>query len=171
MKYSFAQKTYHLLTATLIVIMAFTGMAYSNKWLDASTIVYHQYAGQALLIVLVLRVATKFARKSPVARPSGIEHLLASGVHLALYGVLIAYVTTGYVSASGLRTPALLFPVDMGFARSDMGETLLEIHFLLKWVLMAVLGLHIAGALKHLVLNKPNDLVHMSFSSPTVKKD
>ena len=62
----------------------------------------------------------------------------------------------GYVSASGLRRTELLFPIDVTFARSDLGELFMEAHFTLKWVLLAVLALHVLGTLKHSFIDRDN---------------
>ena len=93
------------------------------------------------------------------------EKALSSSIHFALYAALLVFVVTGYVSASALRDTSLLFPVDLAFARSDTGEMLLETHYAMKWVLLALLSLHIAGAIKHLVIDRDQTLSNMWFST------
>ena len=63
---------------------------------------------------------------------------------------------TGYITASGLRNSELLFPINVAFARSDLGDLFMEAHFALKWVLLVVLGLHVLGTIKHSFIDRDN---------------
>jgi len=164
MKYSKAQISYHWASVALIVLMATTGMAYRYEILGKGVMTVHQIAGQLLIILLAVRLGTRLIRRTPVKARATWDHRLSQVVHASLYLILIAYVVTGYVSASALTNNALLAPADLAFARSDMGETLLETHYLLKWVLLATVSLHIAGAFKHLVWKQPEVLSHMTFT-------
>ena len=165
MRYSVAQVSYHWITFALILVMAGTGMAYSYDWADGDIMIVHQIAGQFLIVVLVLRLATRLTRRTPAAPTdhAAWEHALANLVQFALYAVLIAYVASGYISASGETDNVLIAPVSLTFARSDTGEAILELHYILKWVLLGLLSLHVAGALKHVVVDKDETMAAMSF--------
>lgn len=146
----------HWLTTLALVLMIGTGLSYSFDLADGWAMTLHQIAGQALIALIAIRLGARVFVK-PRAKPTdepAWERRLASAVHLALYTVLIAYVATGYVSASALRDPALLLPLDRAFARSDMGEILLEVHFALKWALLGLVSVHILGAAKHALLDR-----------------
>lgn len=151
MKYSKAQVLYHWITVAVLFAMVMSGLAYSYDWIDGGSLGLHQLAGQALIVILVFRLIARLTRpvKKEAHGRSGIEDAIARIVHSGLYLCMIAYVVTGYVAASGLRDPMLVLAVDQGFARSDTGELFLEAHFALKWVLLALFGLHIAAVLKH----------------------
>ncbi|MEO0487021.1 MAG: cytochrome b/b6 domain-containing protein [Pseudomonadota bacterium] len=166
MSYSTPQVLYHWLTAALLVVMAGTGLAYSYELADAGAMRVHQIAGQGLIVVLVLRLATRLIRGAPPGSSAhaGWERRLAHLVHIGLYATLFAFVVTGYVSASAESRNALLAPVGLAFARSDTGELLLEIHYLLKWVLLAFFALHLGGALKHHFIDRDGTLSRMSLS-------
>lgn len=167
MRYSRPQILYHWLSAGLIVIMVGTGMAYSYDLADDGAMMVHQIAGQSLIVVLVIRLITRFLRPPhPVETAHHkVEKILSQLVHLGLYLVMIAFVVTGYISASAETDSALIAPVSLAFARSDMGEMILEVHFLLKWALLALVALHIAGALKHHFWDKDATLSQMTFSA------
>jgi len=169
MKYSNAQVAYHWLSFLLIMVMIGTGLGYSYDVFGDGAMRVHQISGQILIVVLVIRVATRLTRRTPDIpnTHSTWERLLATAVQLALYGVLIAFVVTGYVSASAESSNALLMPVSLSFALSDTGEQLLEIHYMLKWVLLGLIGLHIAGALKHLIIDRDDTFSQMTFNKPT----
>lgn len=167
MKYTRTQILYHWATVALLAAMAATGLAYRFELSGKSTLVVHQIMGQVLIILLAFRILTRLSRSVPKPGPrhSAGEEALASITHAALYLCLIAFAASGYVSASALRTPALIFPVDQAFARSDIGETILELHYALKWVLAGLVTLHVAGALKHAIWDRDATLSQMFFSS------
>ena len=167
MKYSKAQIAYHWLTALLILTMLCTGLAYRYELWDKPALTAHQITGQLLILVLALRIFTRVIRRKKIVSDTHArwERMLAHFVHLGLYSAMIAFVITGYVSASALSNNSLVAPVSIGFARSDTGEWLLEIHYMLKWVLLGFFGLHLAGALKHLIIDRDDSFSHMTFTS------
>lgn len=154
-RYSNLQKALHWITAGLVLALAYTGLDYYYEWTGESVIKVHQAVGQALILVLILRI---FVR----VRSDGQRHenhkqwerILAGLVHLCLYLSLILFVCTGYVAASALSNNILILPLDIGFARGETGEAFLETHYFMKWVLLALFSLHFAGALKHLFIDR-----------------
>jgi cytochrome b561 len=169
MKYSNAQVAYHWLSALLILAMALTGLAFRFDWTGVWVIRAHQVTGQLFIVVLGLRLAARFLRSTSHQSAHKVwERIAAHTTHAALYICMIALGVTGYVSASGLNTPYLLWPIDQTFARSDMGETLLDWHYSLKWVLLTLVALHVLGALKHLLWDKDDTFTHMT---PQSRKD
>ncbi|MDO6591136.1 hypothetical protein DS901_16835 [Loktanella sp. D2R18] len=166
MKYTKPQVVYHWLTVLMILVMVLTGLAFRFDWTGAWVIQAHQVIGQSLILVLGLRIASRVALRALHQSTHKVWERVASHVtHVALYICMIAFVVTGYVSASGLNTPNLLWPVDQTFARSDTGETLLDWHYSLKWVLLGLVALHILGALKHLLWDKDDTFTHMTLRS------
>ncbi len=165
MKFSNTQILYHWLSFALILIMAGTGLAYSYDLLGGGAMRVHQITGQVLIVVLGLRIATRLGRRTPDAADGHArwERALSKIVQLALYAVMIGYVASGYISASAETDSALIAPVSLAFARSDLGEQILEIHFMLKWVLLGLFGLHVAGALKHLIVDRDDTMARMTF--------
>ena len=89
------------------------------------------------------------------------EKIPATLVKITLYILLVAYIITGYVTASGLKSTELLFPINVAFARSDLGDLFMEAHFALKWILLAVLALHLLGTLKHSFIDRDNTFRNM----------
>ena len=92
------------------------------------------------------------------------ERFLAGLVHLCLYLSLILFVCTGYVAASALSNNILILPLDIGFARGATGEAILETHYFMKWVLLVLFSLHLAGALKHLFIDRDTTFSSMWFA-------
>ncbi len=167
MPYSTLQIAYHWITFALIIVMVGTGLAYRYDLADAGAMTIHQISGQLLIVVLIARLATrlKAGAATPAPDHAAWERHLAHFVHIALYLCLFAFVITGYVAASGETDSALLAPLSLTFARSDTGEWLLEAHYTLKWILLALFALHVAGAMKHTFIDKDRTLARMSFTS------
>ncbi len=163
--FSLAQIAFHWISAALILCMGITGMMYFYEIADGIAIRAHQVMGQILILVLAGRLIAKMkAGRRPVSDHAVWERLLATIVQIALYGAMFVAVITGYVSASAISSNLLLLPVDLGFARSDSGEWLLEVHYLMKWILLALVLAHIAGALKHHLIDRDATLRNMTSS-------
>lgn len=158
-----AQRAYHWISAALILALAASGMLYFWEIADGAAIRVHQVIGQFLIVLLAGRLLAKFraGRRAADLSHALWERLLAGCVQIALYAAMIVAVVTGYVSASALRENMLLLPVDLAFARSDIGETMLETHYLMKWVLLGLVTLHISGALKHHFIDRDDTLRNM----------
>lgn len=161
--YTTLQMTLHWTIAVIILSLAFSGLAYAHDLLDNRALIFHQIGGQVLILLLIVRIAIKLQRGAPApsAHHSRLERGLAYAVHLGLYGVMIAFTATGLVAASALSNPFLVIPLDRGFARSDLGEQILYVHFALKWVLLALFVLHLAGTLKHAIIDRDGTLARM----------
>ncbi|MEL6549735.1 MAG: cytochrome b/b6 domain-containing protein [Pseudomonadota bacterium] len=157
-----AQIAFHWATALLVVLMAVTGMMYFLEIADGAAIRAHQVAGQVLIVILAARLIVKLRAPARGASDHAVwEKALAGAVQVALYFALITAAVTGYVSASAFANSALLLPVDIGFARSDAGARFLTVHYAMKWVFLGLVGLHVAGALKHHFIDRDATLRHM----------
>ena len=165
MRYNKAQIRYHWASVLLILIMAVTGMAYRVELADDGAMLIHQLTGQVLIVLLVVRIISRLAKRPAPNPHRSIVTLAASAMHIALYLTLIAFVVTGYIGASAELDNALIAPVSLSFSRSDTGEWLLEIHYLMKWVLLVLVGGHIAAALKHHFWNRDSTLTDMSLKA------
>ncbi len=93
----------HWVTATLIVGNYFISDGMGEA-LDARaagttvaglTPVYHVWAGVALLIVVVLRLALRLRQGAPEQAEQGLPGLAASAVHWLLYAMMIAVPSLG----------------------------------------------------------------------------
>ena len=158
MRYSFGIILLHWSTAVLMFALATSGLLYSYKIVGSNALIFHQWGGQLLSVLVFIWIGVRLAFGVGPRNPDHVwwEKILAAIVKITLYILLIAYVVTGYVSASGLRSTELLFPIDVAFARSDLGDLFMEAHFALKWVLLLVLGLHLLGTIKHSLIDRDN---------------
>ena len=164
-RFSLYRRLMHWLTVVFILGLAVSGMFYSNEIGGKTPLLIHQIFGQTLIILLAFRLFGLVHGQANLATSEhpAWERLLSKTVHILLYAVMIAFLVTGFVAASGLRDPYLVWSLPLSFARSDMAEILAEVHFFLKIPLLALFSLHISGVLKHALWDKDNTFREMWF--------
>jgi len=130
----------------------------------------HKSIGVLVLLLVVARLIWRLRNPPqplPAAMP-GWQIMLARGIHVLLYLLMLLIPISGYLGASwsksgvqvfGLATPHWALP------DHDKAEQFFAIHALLIWGLVAVVSLHILAALKHLLLDKDNVFQRMGFKS------
>jgi cytochrome b561 len=125
----------------------------ANLWLYS----LHKSIGLILLALVLARLV--WHRISPAPGPigpaGGVEQRLARAAHLVLYALLIAVPLSGYVASSATGLDVMLFdrwvlprlaPVSVAWEEAGFAA-----HGLLTKLLMAVILLHVAGALKRAI--------------------
>lgn len=128
--------------------------------------VWHFMLGLSVFGLVFLRIAFRFLGTTPriVPAPPHWQHLLAIGMHLALYLFMIGMPLLGWLTLSaagkpipffGLELPAI-WPEDKDFARTlkDLHETIGEVGYYL-------IGLHAVAALFHHYFVRDNTLRRM----------
>jgi cytochrome b561 len=160
----------HWLTALIIVSLLTVGFVMTRLDPSPQTIkIYtaHKSFGLLLLAIVIVRILWRGIDRRPPELPMPAwQRWLASGVHFGLYGLLIAMPITGWLmhSASGYplrwffvgpRVPSL---IDKDSSAKHFFE---DWHEGLAWALIAVLILHVAGALKHHFLDRDRTLMRM----------
>lgn len=117
----------------------------------------HKSVGITVLALTLLRIAVRYWKPRPAKLEGGWQGALASAVHVGLYTFMLAAPLTGWalVSTAKVKVPTLLFgiiplphlPLPAGsHALAENG------HGLLAWLGIALVLLHVAGALRHHVL-------------------
>jgi cytochrome b561 len=104
----------------------------------------------------------------------GWEKALARATHAALYLIMIGMPLTGWVvvSTSPLNIPTLLFHVvpwphvpvvhDLpATAKAGVNSSFGTVHLVLAWSALALIALHIVGALKHGFFTRDGVFQHM----------
>lgn len=117
----------------------------------------HKSVGIAILLLTVLRVAIRYLKPRPAPVEGGWQGMLASAVHGGLYAFMLAAPLTGWalVSTAKVKVPTLLFGIaplphlSLPAGAHDLAE---GAHGLLAWIGIALLTLHVAGALRHHLL-------------------
>lgn len=122
----------------------------------------HVAVGLSVLLLVLVRIAVRLAHRPPPL-PAGLrawERGLAGLGHLLFYVLMLALPLTGWALVSvrhedipfwGLNWPAMPGLAHLPMAdRRALGHQLKHIHvYILIWVVVVNLALHVAGALKH----------------------
>ncbi|MBA1147985.1 cytochrome b [Ectothiorhodospiraceae bacterium WFHF3C12] len=160
----------HWLIAVLIVVMAALGWYMTT--LKISPTMFELYAlhksiGITILTLVVLRVAWRASNPTP-ALPGHMrttERRLAHITHGLLYLILFAMPISGYVINSAAAFPLKvfgLFTIPNVIPENEaVKEAAQAFHETLIWVLIGILVLHVAGALKHHFVDRDNVLRRM----------
>lgn len=173
-RYTRTARWLHWILATLIVFLLGLGwymMSVEHRPGGARSLFdLHKSLGLAVLVLVALRLAWRLAHPA-APLPDYVppwQKKLATATEWGLYVCMAAMPLLGYLGAShqkqaprffGLPTPAWAQP------NHDLAERLFDIHGLIAWPLVALIVLHVAGALKHIVIDKDTVFRRMSFGS------
>lgn len=126
----------------------------------------HKSLGVIALILIAIRLVNRLIHPAP-ALPEGlpkIEKFASHLVHLALYLLMIFVPLSGYLMSNAYGFEVHLFSFTMPnifSAKPEIGRVFAQAHEILSYSLIALLALHILGALKHRFFDKPeNDVLN-----------
>lgn len=160
----------HWATAVLVLALFGTAMAWSYaprdwglRWLSG----IHVSLGIALALIVAGRLAWRLTigRRLPHAPGSSLTHLVAKLVHLALYGLLILQIALGF-GLEWFGGEALsffgLFSLPSPFVENrDLSRMLEQVHNIVAWSMMLLVGGHAVAALAHHYVLKDGVLKRM----------
>lgn len=148
----------HWAIAALILFMIWLGW---NMEDNEARFQLHKSIGIAILFLSVARVLWRW-RNPPPPLPDDMtlwEKRLSHGVHMGFYFLMIALPLLGWllVSTSKFQVSTVLFgtvswphlPFTEGLRGGVVHEVTEFLHSKGAWVLIVLLGLHVAGAIKH----------------------
>lgn len=127
----------------------------------------HKSLGVAIFVLMILRVINRIVAGAPAPAPGLAPHerILSSAVHGLLYVLLIGMSVVGYVanSAYGATTPFFgLFELPKIVADNEaLANRLFAMHRLTGFLVVGLVGAHIAGALMHFVIKRDTVLQRM----------
>lgn len=179
-KYSGIAVLLHWIVGGLIIVNVIWALNFDNFADESKRFAYdtHKSIGLTVFGFVVMRVLWRLTHKPPV-QPAGFnqwEHRLSQIVHFALYFVMFALPVTGWLHDSawkaapevplqwfGLFEVARYAPfmaLDPA-AKDQMHHFFEECHEWSAWALYALVFLHLAGALKHQLIDKMPTLQRM----------
>lgn len=120
---------------------------------------YHKTFGVIVLALMVLRFALRLAKPVPPYPPDmpGAIKTAAVGNHYALYGLILAQPVLGWLATGAGGYPVEFFGWKLPgliAKNKDLSEFLFEMHEIVAWIIIALLVLHISGALYHKLVRK-----------------
>ncbi|MBS0447426.1 MAG: cytochrome b [Proteobacteria bacterium] len=120
---------------------------------------WHKWAGVTILVLSALRLLWRLGHRPPpdVAMPAW-QARAAHATHLLLYVFFFAVPLSGWAYSSAAGFPIVWFGVlplpDFVSPDKALAENLKEVHHVLAWLLGGLVVLHIAGALKHQLVDR-----------------
>ncbi len=167
-RYSVVAMALHWLTALCVIGLLIAGHVMTGfqdqLGLNLTFQIYqlHKSFGVLVFALTALRIFWRLTHPAPPLPDgmAGYEVILAKVSHIGFYVLLVVMPLTGWavVSAATFKIPTFLFNVvqlpHLAFLESTADPKATEeltqlVHYILGWVMVALLGLHVAGALKH----------------------
>lgn len=125
----------------------------------------HKSIGLTLLALAVLRLLWRWANPVPPLPPGRPrwEALASRASHVGLYGLIFLQPVTGLVQALYARFPSLIWGIKLPKpeANEAISGAFGAAHFYLQWVVIGLVAIHIAAALRHHIVLKDDVLRRM----------
>lgn len=128
---------------------------------------WHKWIGVTVLLLFVPRLLARIFRPvpAPLAGTPAWQRGAAAVTHFALYALMIAVPLTGWLMSSAKGFPVVyvgLVPLPDLVAKDEaLGKLFKSAHEILTSGLLALIGLHVAAALKHHVIDRDGTLARM----------
>jgi len=170
-KFGTVSKLLHWLSALIIFALFGVGfwmvdLNYYSEWYRTAPH-WHKSIGILLLALTLVRIGWKVITVSPkpISTHSSKTRVATKLGHLALYGVLLLILTSGYLISTADGRAIAVFD---WFEVASLGELIANqediagsIHQYAAYSLMAIVGIHILAALKHHFIDKDDTLRRM----------
>ncbi len=168
--YSLISKCIHWITALIILGLLCIGLYMSSLDYSADKLkLYnlHKSFGLLVLMLACVRVVWHFIKKkpAPLKTHKKWESFLSHTAHGFLYFAIFALPLNGWLMSSAGDFPITFFGIDVPYITTKneaLFQTSREIHERLAFILMLVIGLHAAGALKHHFIDRDETLKRMT---------
>lgn len=139
-------------------------LTYYDSWYRGS-LELHKGAGVLLAFAWLLRLVWRQINQVPKGLSSKpMENLAAHLAHLALYALLAAIFISGYLisTADGRAIDVFgWFEISATLTEDNQEDIAGDIHEILAWLLMGLVGVHMLAALKHHFIEKDQTLKRM----------
>jgi cytochrome b561/polyisoprenoid-binding protein YceI len=165
-RYSTGAVLLHWLIALALAGQLALGFAMPHDERGFALFQLHKSIGVTIFVLSLARLAWRWTHRPPPAVEGGFNGFLAKAVHTLLYAFMILQPLTGWalVSTDPSHIPTLLYgtipwphlPLPEG-----LNESFEEAHEIIAWTGVALIVLHVAGALRHQFLLKDGLLRRM----------
>ena len=170
-QYGLIAKIFHWLIAVLIIALLPVGLfmgGMENSPFKFQVYALHKSFGLLVFFLGLGRILWRFISPPPdhLETHAHWEVTLAGAAHFWLYVCIIGMPLSGWLMSSAGEFPVPFFGIQMPHLMGKdeaLGHLFGEVHEILAFTLLFVLGLHIAGALKHHVIDKDATLMRMAW--------
>lgn len=140
-----------------------TGEALAHK---ATLFSLHKTLGVTVFFLALARILWALSQPKPKPLHGGIQNFLAQTVHWLLYGALVLVPLSGWIhhaATTGFAPIWWPFGQSLPLVAKDDGlaHTFAALHIIFERVLVVSLLLHVAGALKHHLIDRDDTLRRM----------
>jgi len=140
-----------------------TELDYYDSWYKLGPW-WHKSIGILLFLIVITRLLWRFISppSQPLANHKPWEVKVAHAVHLLLYLLLLVTMFSGYLISTADNRPIEVFgwfsvPATIT-SIADQEDVAGEVHFIVASILIAMVVLHAAAALKHHFIDRDNSL-------------
>jgi cytochrome b561 len=163
----------HWLAAIAIILMLATGFRADmagdagDRAARAAIMGWHIGLGASFFVILLARVLSSYLqpRPAPVEQAPALKLISTITHQILLIGILIQIVSGPLAIWSGGRAIEVfdLISIPSPFSERNQGvhEIAETLHAIGRWALIVFIGLHVAGALKHVFIDRDGVLRRM----------
>lgn len=162
---------FHWVIAALIVVNLIIGLFHDSfpDALRGASMSFHKAAGITVIFLSVARLAWRLNhRPPPQSRTHKTwERWLAKTTHRLFYVLMIGVPVAGWLFVSASSRPTALDAFGLNLPRLPVPQTdgvsgfWHEAHEIMAFGIIGLLALHIAGALKHQLIDRDNELARI----------
>ena len=171
-RYGIVAQGFHWIVALCVIGLLIVGLLMTEMKQGPDMFkVYalHKSVGITVLVLAVLHLIWKLSNAHPRSLPTHQkwEKFLATLVHVFLYFAIIGMPLSGWIMSSAKGYPVNLFWIEgltlpnLVGPSEEVAKRANQFHELAAYALIAAIGLHFAGALKHHVIDKDSTLRRM----------
>ncbi|WP_288843067.1 cytochrome b [uncultured Deefgea sp.] len=169
-RYDHGQIALHWLMALLIVAAFILAWIFADMPLSPDKfkmINWHKWTGITVLGLFFVRFGYKLIRGTPLVDPHlpAVQRKLAIGVHHLLYLLMFALPLVGWLMSSAKGFPVVYLGLiklpNLIEKNEAIADYLVSAHEVIAYTLLTLIVLHIAGAIKHQVIDKDATLARM----------
>lgn len=170
--YGIVAKIFHWLIFALLAVQYAIGSIMPHigrRTQDEGWVAWHFSVGAAILFFIVLRLIWRLLHPVPQLPTLTPWERIASGItHWALYLLVLVMTLLGWAATNARGWDVILFGLvklpSLAPNGSRWGHEAGDIHDTLVYVLLAVIVLHVAGALYHYFVKKDQVVARMLFA-------
>ncbi|AIT79896.1 cytochrome b [Novosphingobium pentaromativorans] len=167
-KYNLGARWFHWTLAILVILNLASGLLHEPLEDVIQLMTVHKSIGLIILLVTIGRIVWRLRWTKPPlpGSISPLERMAASATHLAFYALMLIMPLTGWIFSSAGKYPLSFFglflwpklPISKDGPLAGPAH---EGHEILGWLMLALVVLHIAAALRHHFLLKDGILRRM----------